>query len=114
MQNNLPNCYPSKGSFQFTVFARFVAQAHIFFQLSSLSGPYSSTGACYFQSKITSIHKNYDIFEDKYFTTLILFPRQFIHVKHKLFIFYLFSKCIGMLFSSSKLSSSSTPSSFSE
>ena len=68
----------------YTVFARFVARAHI--QLNSLPGPYSSTGACYFQSKITGIHKNYGIFEDKHFTTLILFPCQLIHVKHKLFI----------------------------
>ena len=46
-------------------------------------GPYSSTGACYFKVKLcTKI-----IFEDKYFTTLILFPCQFIHIKRKLFIF---------------------------
>ena len=47
-----------------------------FFQLNSLLGPYLSMGACYFQSKTTGIHKNYGIFEDNYFTTLILFECQ--------------------------------------
>ena len=61
----------------------FCSLGRYFFQPNSLPGPYSSTGACYFIGKIcTKI-----IFEDKYFTTLILFPCQFIHVKRKLFIF---------------------------
>ena len=45
-----------------TVFARFVARALIFFNQTHYraliqTGPYSSTAACYFQSKI--MHKNY-------------------------------------------------------
>ena len=49
-------------TFSFTVFARFVARALIFFNQTHYraliqTGPYSSTGACYFQSKI--MHKNY-------------------------------------------------------
>ena len=47
---------------EFTVFTRFVARALIFFNQTHYraliqTGPYSSTGACYFQSKI--MHKNY-------------------------------------------------------
>ena len=57
-----------------TVFTRFIARALIFFNQTHYRaliqmGPYSSTGACYFQSKISTKI----IVEDKYFTTLILF-----------------------------------------
>jgi len=45
-----------------TVFTRFVARALIFFNQTHYraliqTAPYSSTGACFFQSKI--MHKNY-------------------------------------------------------
>ena len=67
-----------------TVFARFVALAQIFFKQTQhraliQTGSYSSKGACYSQSKISGLHKNYGIFEDKC---------QFIPVKHKLFTSY--------------------------
>ena len=47
-----------------TVFARFVARALIFFNQTHYlafiqTGPYSSTGACYFQSKI--VHKIFSV-----------------------------------------------------
>ena len=58
-----------------TVFTRFVARALIFFNLTHCRAPiqtgvYLSTGACYFQSKITTKI----IVEDKYFTTFNLSP----------------------------------------
>ena len=60
---------------QITVFTRFVARALIFFNLTHCRAPiqtgvYLSTGACYFQSKITTKI----IVEDKYFTTFNLSP----------------------------------------
>ena len=64
---------PSKTAF--TVFTRFVARALIFFKLTHCRAPiqtgvYLSTGACYFQSKITTKI----IVEDNYFTTFNLSP----------------------------------------
>ena len=60
---------------EITVFTRFVARALIFFNLTHCRAPiqtgvYLSTGACYFQSKITTKI----IVEDKYFTTFNLSP----------------------------------------
>ena len=62
-----------------TVFARFVARALIFFNLTHCRAPiqtgvYLCTGACYFQSKITTKI----IVEDKYFTTFNLSPYDLI------------------------------------
>ena len=62
-----------------TVFTRFVARALIFFNLTHCRAPiqtgvYLSTGACYFQSKITTKI----IVEDKYFTTFNLSPYDLI------------------------------------
>ena len=62
-------------NFKSTVFTRFVARALIFFNLTHCRAPiqtgvYLSTGACYFQSKITTKI----IVEDKYFTTFNLSP----------------------------------------
>ena len=65
-----------------TVFTRFVARALIFFNLTHCwapiqTGVYLSTGACYFQSKITTKI----IVEDKYFTTFNLSP----YIFHSIF-----------------------------
>ena len=65
-----------------TVFTRFVARALIFFNLTRCRAPiqtgvYLSTGACYFQSKITTKI----IVEDKYFTTFNLSP----YIFHSIF-----------------------------
>ena len=65
-----------------TVFTRFVARALIFFNLTHCRAPiqtgvYLSTGACYFQSKITTKI----IVEDKYFTTFNLSP----YIFHSIF-----------------------------
>ena len=62
-----------------SVFTRFVARALIFFNLTHCRAPiqtgvYLSTGACYFQSKITTKI----IVEDKYFTTFNLSPYDLI------------------------------------
>ena len=59
---NETKCRGSEERMLTTVFARFVARALIFFNQTHYraliqTGPYSSTGACYFQSKI--MHKNY-------------------------------------------------------
>ena len=67
-------CRISKALFT-TVFTRFVAWVLIFFNLTHCRAPiqtgvYLSTGACYFQSKITTKI----IVEDKYFTTFNLSP----------------------------------------
>ena len=68
-------CFKSIIFYQYTVFTRFVARALIFFNLTHCRAPiqtgvYLSTGACYFQSKITTKI----IVEDKYFTTFNLSP----------------------------------------
>ena len=65
-----------------TVFACFVARALIFFnqthyQALIQTGPYSSTGACYFQSKI--MYKNYrwrQIFHDINPFSMSIYSRQ--------------------------------------
>ena len=75
--NNEPST--SNQSTRHTVFTRFVARALIFFNLTHCrtpiqTGVYLSTGACYFQSKITTKI----IVEDKYFTTFNLSPYDLI------------------------------------
>ena len=69
----------SVSEFLATVFTRFVARALIFFNLTHCRAPiqtgvYLSTGACYFQSKITTKI----IGEGKYFTTFNLSPYDLI------------------------------------
>ena len=64
-----------------TVFARFVARALIFFNQTHYRALIQARALVIFKVKLcTKI-----IVEDKYFTTFILFPCQFIHVKRKLF-----------------------------
>ena len=64
-----------------TVFARFVARALIFFNQTHYRALIQARALVIFKVKLcTKI-----IVEDKYFTTLIFFPCQFIHVKRKLF-----------------------------
>ena len=70
----------------------FCSPGPYFFQPNSLPGPYSN-GPLFkrdlIQARALVIFKvklcTKIIVEDKYFTTLILFPCQFIHVKRKLF-----------------------------
>jgi len=65
------------------IFTRFVARALIFFNQTHYRALIQARALVIFQVKLcTKI-----IFEDKYFTTLILFPCQFIHIERKLFIF---------------------------
>ena len=64
----------------YTVFTRFVARALIFFNQTHCWALVQARALVIFKVKLcTKI-----IVEDKYFTTLILFPCQFIHVKRKL------------------------------
>ena len=64
-----------------TVFARFVARALIIFNQTHYRALIQARALVIFKVKLcTKI-----IVEDKYFTTLILFSCQFIHVKRKLF-----------------------------
>ena len=71
----------NKAKYKNTVFARFVARALIFFNQTHYQAFIQAWALVIFKVKLcTKI-----IVEDKYFTTLILFPCQFIHVKCKLF-----------------------------
>ena len=64
-----------------TVFTRFVARAFIFFNQMYYRALIQARALVIFKVKLYTK----TIVEDKYFTTLILFPCQFIHVKRKLF-----------------------------
>ena len=88
-----------------TVFTRFVARALIFFNQTHYwaliqTGPYSSTGACYFQSKI--MHKNClrrRIFHDINPFSMSIYSRQtqiiHIHIFTRIILF-IFTQIINI------------------
>ena len=75
------DCPKTALKLMYTVFSRFVARALIFFNQTHYRALIQAWALVIFKVKLcTKI-----IVEDEYFTTLILFPCQFIHVKRKLF-----------------------------